>query len=248
VNPQDRQPHIGNSLGSRHLKAEKILAVLGLGPRDPPWRVLEIGTGTGGIAHYLGTHSRVRCDVTSVDVVDLRQVREGYSFQRIQDTRLPFGDGTFDVVITNHVIEHVGDRDAQLAHLRECRRVLADAGRGYLAVPSRWMLVEPHFHLPLLSWLPRPWRSAYVRLARRGQRYDCEPLTVGELHQLFDAAGLGACSATVVALRQTLAIEGTRGLVRTIASRLPDWLWQALASWMPTLIYVFNRPLPQAPR
>jgi SAM-dependent methyltransferase len=174
--------------------------------------------------------------------VDLRQVTDGYAFQQIQDTRLPFDDDAFDVVITNHVIEHVGDADDQLAHLRECRRVLALGGRGYLAVPSRWMLVEPHFRLPLLSWLPRGWRSAYVRMAGKGARYDCEPLTVAELEALFAAARLGARNATVIALRETFAIEGTRGFVRSLASRVPDAIWQRLSRWMPTLIYCFSQP------
>lgn len=236
-----RQPHVARDLASRKPKAEKILRLLDLAPRATPWRILEVGTGTGGIAHCIATHPELRCEVTSVDVVDVRQVHDGYAFHQVQGTKLPFDDEAFDVVITNHVIEHVGEAPEQRDHLRECRRVLVAGGRGYLAVPNRWMLVEPHFHLPFLSWMPHAWRSAYVRLAGKGEQYDCEPLTLPALEHLFRDADLPARNVTVAALRATLDIEGTRGFVRRVAASVPDAIWQRLAAWMPTLIYRFTR-------
>jgi SAM-dependent methyltransferase len=240
MNGPARQPHAVQDLPSRDWKGEKILRVLGLAPRETPWRVLEIGTGSGGIARYIGTHPRLHCEVTSVDVVDIRKVHEGFDFRIVEDTTLPFAGDAFDVVISNHVIEHVGDADAQRAHLRECARVLAPDGRGYLAVPNRWMLVEPHFRLAFLSWLPRTWRDPYVRLAGKGEHFDCEPLTVPELERLFESAGLAYGSASVRAMRETFAIEGTRGVIRSMVARVPDAFWHRVADWIPTLIYRFG--------
>ena len=241
MNTAVRQPHIAPDLASRGPKAEKILRLLDLQPRDTPYRVLEVGTGSGGIAHFLGTHPDIRCEVTSVDVVDLRMVREGYAWQRVEGTALPFAEEAFDVVITNHVIEHVGEHADQLHHLRECRRVLAPGGRGYLAVPNRWGVVEPHFHLPFLSWFPRAWRSPYVRAMQKGEAYDCELLTLPGIEGLFAEAGLQARNVGVEALRAMLAIEGTRGLLRKSVAAVPDAVWRALSPWIPTLIYRFNR-------
>ena len=236
-----RQPHAVLDLPSRRWKGEKILRLLGLAPRATPWRVLEIGTGSGGIAHYLGTHPQIRCEVTSVDVVDLREVQEGYAFQRVAGTALPFADAAFDVVISNHVIEHVGLREEQLAHLRECRRVLAPDGIGYLAVPNRWMLVEPHYRLAFLSWWPRSWRSAYLRLMRRGTFYDCEPLTLGEAESLLRGAGFRYRNLCVEALRATVDIEAPRSPLARLAAALPDRVLGALRFAIPTLIYRFER-------
>jgi ubiquinone/menaquinone biosynthesis C-methylase UbiE len=70
--------------------------------------------------------------VEVVDVCDIRLERGGYRFSLAADTKLPFEDASFDVVLSNHVIEHVRD-DA--AHISEIRRVLRDGGVGYLAVP-----------------------------------------------------------------------------------------------------------------
>jgi SAM-dependent methyltransferase len=236
-----RLPHAVLDLPSRRWKGEKILRLLGLTPRATPWRVLEIGTGSGGIAHYLGTHPDIHCTVTSVDVIDVREVRDGFDFKLVSGTALPFGDGEFDVVISNHVIEHVGARSEQLAHLRECRRMLAPMAVGYLAVPNRWMLVEPHYRLAFLSWWPRGWRSAYLRMMRRGSFYDCEPLTVPELQALFTDASLHGENITVAALRETIAIETPRSFVVRLAASLPDPVWRRLLRYMPTLIYRFAK-------
>lgn len=236
-----RRPHAVLDLPSRRWKGEKILRLLELEPLDRPWRVLEIGTGTGGIAHYLGSHPLVRCDVVSVDVADLRLQADGYRFELVRGTALPFDDASFDVVISNHVIEHVGERVEQLAHLHECHRVLVPQGRGYLAVPNRWMLVEPHYRLVFLSWLPRSWRTPYLRLLGKGDFYDCEPPSLLEIEAMFRQADLAASNLTVRALRETFDIEGTAGVARRFAARLPDALYERLLAVFPTLIFRFRR-------
>jgi len=238
---RDRSPHAVQDLPSRRWKGEKILRMLALPARDKPWRVLEVGTGSGGIAHYLGTQSAVPCVVTSVDVVDVRGIREGYAFQRIDGTRLPFEDGAFDLVITNHVIEHVGDLAAQRTHLAECRRVLAPSGCGYFAMPNRWMLVEPHFKLPFLSWLPRTLADAYVRWAGKGTHYDCRPLSLPRTEEELRRAGFAFTQHTGDALRMTFVLEDPRApLYRFVLAPIPDVAWRLLRRIFPTLIYTLR--------
>src|SRR4249920_1879185 len=119
-----RQPHAVLDLHSRRFKAQKIERLLDLDARPGPLRLLEVGTGSGGIAHYFGTHPSGRFTVEAVDIVDNRLVIDGYRYQSVTDTALPFDDDSFDVVLSNHVIEHVGDATQQRAHLAELKRVL----------------------------------------------------------------------------------------------------------------------------
>jgi len=76
---------------------------------------------------------------------------------------LPFRDKSFDIVFSNSVIEHVGDRERQSSFASEVRRV----GRAYwVQTPNYWYPVEPHLLTPIIHWLPCSIQSTLVR--RRG--------------------------------------------------------------------------------
>lgn len=233
----ERQPHAVLDLPSRALKGLKIERLLGLAHRPQPIQMLEIGTGSGGIAHYFATHRFLQCEVTAVDVCDNRLARDGYEFRQVQSIELPFANARFDVVITNHVIEHVGDAAAQRRHLAEVRRVIKPDGVGYLAVPNRWMLTEPHYRLSFLSWLPRAWRTPYLRLMQKGTYYDCEPLQMRQLERMLSVAGFCYRNMCVEAWRETFEIERPKSLGARILRATPDALLAFVKPVIPTLIY-----------
>lgn len=236
----ERQPHAVLDLPSRNLKAMKIERLLALATRRQPLRLLEIGTGSGGIAHWFATQADMRCEVTAVDVRDNRLVRDGYTFRLVQGVELPFNDASFDVVITNHVIEHVGDAGAQHRHLAEVHRVMASDGIGYLAVPNRWMLTEPHYKLKFLSWWPHAWRTPYLRLMHKGEFYDVEPLQMRQLERMLADAGFRYRNLCVQAWRATLEIERPGSMSQRVLNATPDTLLKPLRRIIPTLIYCFS--------
>jgi phosphatidyl-myo-inositol dimannoside synthase len=241
----ERQGHAVLDLPSRDFKAIKIARLLGLDVGGPRKRLLEIGCGSGGISRWFGDAGPMRWDVEAVDVEDVRLVRDGYSFRIVSGTGLPFEDASFDVVITNHVIEHVGDESAQREHLREVRRVLREDGVAYVAVPSRWMLVEPHFKLPFLSWLPVSLAHAYVRFARKGTHYDCRPLTCPRLETMLTDSGFVWRQHTGDALRFTFELERPNApLYRYGLRHVPNATYTAMRRVFPTLIYTLE-PLPR---
>ena len=236
-----RASHASLDLPARERKAAKVRALLDEVVDLEGASVLEIGTGSGAIAASLVEAVGPLGRVEAVDVVDERVVTDGVRFTRVEGTEVPFGDGAFDLVISNHVIEHVGDRSEQLRHLGELRRVLRPGGWAYLAMPNRWRVVEPHFKLPLLSWLPRPLRSPYVRLARRGERYDCDPMSRGELRALVAEAGLEAHDRTIDAVRVVRRVEAPRGLSR-LALATPARVLALGRPLIPTEIVLLRRP------
>lgn len=236
-----RQPHAVLDLPSRNWKAMKIERLLDLAQRSQPMRMLEIGTGAGGIAHYFGMHPTLRCDVIGVDVCDNRLIRDGYVYRQVQGVDLPFDDTSFDVVISNHVIEHVGDANAQHRHLTEIRRVMKPNGVGYLAVPNRWMLTEPHFQLKFLSWWPHALRTPYLRLMRKGTFYDCEPLQMHQLERMLDAAGFRYRNQCIDAWRATFEIERPHSNSARLLRAMPNAVLAPLKRIIPTLIYRIER-------
>ena len=95
----------------------------------------------------------------SIDPMDgFREVHPEVQSVQGDGCHLPFRDDAFDLVFSNAVIEHVGDRARQAQFVRECLRV---ARRGvFLAAPNRWFPYDTHVALPLIHWLPRVvWRS-----------------------------------------------------------------------------------------
>ena len=238
----ERKPHADLDIDSRHLKAVKIERLLGLKPSDRPIRLLEIGTGSGVIAHHFATHPELACEVSAVDLVDQRMLSDGYHFELVEGTRLPFEDSDFDVILSNHVIEHVGDEDDQRAHLDEIHRVMDIGGVAYLATPNRWALIEPHFRVPLLSWLPRRLRDLYVELWRRGDRYDCEPLSGGRLHRLLTEAGFEYRGLEAEALRVANEIEPSSPRLNSVVRRLAVPVLDNVRSVSPTLVCLLSAP------
>ena len=169
--------------------------------------------------------------------MDNRIATDGYAFHAVTGTALPFDEAAFDVVVSNHVLEHVGRDDEQRQHLREVKRVLAPRGVAYLAIPNRWRLIEPHYRLPALSVLPRPFRSPYLRLTGRGRVYDCEPLAIWTVERLVREAGFRSVRLGAQALRATLELERPSSWATRLVRRLPEAAVRPFEPILPTLIF-----------
>lgn len=235
----DRAHHANIDRESRRRKAAKIVTILERRAPLKAARVLEIGTGAGIIAAVLAEAAGPDGAVESVDVVDVRVETDGYHYQRVDGTELPFSDHSFDFVVSNHVIEHTGEPAEQRHHLAETARVLRPGGVAYLAVPNRYGPIEPHFKLPLLSWLPARLADRYVRAAARGTHYDCRPLTRRELRTMARAAGLLVDECTLEATRLVRDLEAGP-LARKVLGA-PDAVLRVGLPVIPTFVFLLRR-------
>lgn len=223
---------------SRRIKAGKIASVvehfLGRDSLDG-LRLLDVGCSGGIIANELRQRGAAVIGV-DIDVPGLAKARARYgeeiSFIRTVGERLPFADGSMDVVVLNHVYEHAVDPWLLAA---EVARVLAPTGVAYLGLGNRLAVIEPHCKLPFLSWLPRPLAHRYVRAFGRADSYYERFLTRPNLRRLFGA--LDVWEYTLPVLVEP-ARFGADDVVPGVASRLPVPLLRALLPLIPTYVWV----------
>ncbi len=103
-------------------------------------RALDLGCGTGDFTAAL---AEAAAEAVGVEVAEaaLERARTRHpelDFRLVPiDGPLPFEDGSFDLVWTSEVIEHVADTGQWLS---EVRRVLAPAGRLLVTTPSHGRL------------------------------------------------------------------------------------------------------------
>jgi SAM-dependent methyltransferase len=95
---------------------------------------------------------------------------------------LPFADGSFDIVFSNAVIEHVGGRERQRRFVSEALRV---GRRAFITTPNRLFPIEVHTRLPLVHWLPDALSHRLYRATGREIGAEVELLSRRSLSALF---------------------------------------------------------------
>ena len=147
-----------------YYRSAKVLAFLERTGVAIGGRVLDAGCGGGGMPLSLAEEAR---EVVGIDPINrfgdagVRLAKEhGLSnlrFALADGMALPFRDGSFDLVLSHAVIEHVSDATL---YLRECARVLAPGGHVYLSTSP--YLSFAGAHLPRLR-VPVPLHLIFGR-------------------------------------------------------------------------------------
>ena len=147
---------------ARSLRMEKFLEVMDIRGGE---RILDLG----GVAEFWDGCPRP-LDVTIVNlpgVADRDAKPSRHHIALVEgdacDLRLE-GSPAFDIVVSNSVIEHVGDRRRRAALARE---VLRHAPRYWVQTPSVWFPIEAHSNMPFWWAYPAPLRSHFIRRWKR---------------------------------------------------------------------------------
>lgn len=128
-----------------------------------------------------------------------------------------FADNSFDIVFSNSLIEHLGNRETQAKFAREVRRL---APRYFVQTPDRFCPIEPHFITPFVHWFPKRVRRRMIRnctvwglSARPSQAY-CENIcdeialvSKREMQALFPGASI-LCERVAGVPKSLLAVCG----------------------------------------
>ncbi len=124
-------------------------------------RILELGPGRSlQLLEKALQEGATQCAaldvVTYEDALEVAR-RAGIDFRRYDGTRFPHDDGTFDLVWSSDVLEHVADPRAVLG---ECARVLAPGGLCVSRIDLRdhLHLQDPREWLDCLRYTDATWR------------------------------------------------------------------------------------------
>jgi len=222
----------------RRKKAAKIIRVLNhfLGQADlSGLTALDIGCSTGFVADAL---HRAGATVTGLDIDEpgLARARELFgseiNFVNAGGDAIPLPAQSVDIVVFNHIYEHVVDADAVMT---EIRRVLRPDGVVYLGLGNRLGIMEPHYKLPFLSWLPKRIAHRYVRATGRASSYYETFRSRRGLRKM--CAGLTVWDYTYTVLAQSREF-GADDMVPVRLSSAPPRVWHLVAPVMPTFIWV----------
>jgi ubiquinone/menaquinone biosynthesis C-methylase UbiE len=226
----------------RRRKAAKILAVLqhALGRSDSDGlsglSVVDVGCSQGFIADELAgagaaTTYGVDIDVPGLTVAQSR-FGERVRFVCAAGEALPLADQSVDVAVFNHIYEHVVDPDAVLA---DVRRVLKPNGVLYLGLGNRLGVIEPHYKLPFLSYLPQGAADRYVRAFGRADHYYEQYRTRPGLRRMMADWSVLDYTLPVLAAPDVFADDGQ---VPGPVTRLPEKALAAMLPVLPTYLWV----------
>lgn len=145
-------------------------------------RLLDVGCGKGSfIARMREQGWDVEGLEVDADAVEYARSKSGLSVHLGSLENIHFPDDTFDVITSNHVIEHVHD---PISLVQECLRVLKPGGRLVLATPNiesfgheyfgrDWSHLDPPRHLRLFTM--KTLRECAVRAGFQSVDVWCPP-------------------------------------------------------------------------
>ncbi|MBC8159611.1 MAG: methyltransferase domain-containing protein [Roseiflexaceae bacterium] len=156
-----------------HIQGERLRLIRRYGGELAGRRVLDLGAGMGGTAVALALagaqplayeYNPAYCTITR-----LRAARYALDLPVINGAgeALPFANGTFDLAICWDVLEHVQNPEQLIAELA---RVVRPGGRVLITAINRFAWRDPHYHMPLLNWLPRPLAELIIDRYGRSKR------------------------------------------------------------------------------
>jgi SAM-dependent methyltransferase len=222
----------------RRTKARKILSVLRhfLGRDDLDGLLAaDIGCSAGFIADELAAAGAHTLGL-DIDVPGLAAAHDRFgphvAFLCAAGERMPLPDKSLDVVVFNHIYEHVVDPDAVIADIH---RVLKPDGVAYLGLGNKHQIVEPHYRLPFLSWLPRRLADRYVRAFGRADEYYEQYRTRAGLRRML--AGFTVWDYTLPVIRQPYAFHSGDQVAGPL-SGLPVPVLRAALPVVPTFVWV----------
>lgn len=224
---------------SREDQARKINAILNdylrSGLRGK--KFLEVGCADGAICHFLSGQVD---EIVGIEIDGIKLISSPYHkdekllLVQADGRKLPFYDYQFDVIILAQVYEHLTNQERLSA---EIFRVLKPGGVCFFSGPNRWRVIEPHYFLPFLSWLPQHCASRYLKISGRGEYYDVYPQGYHNLKRLWQDFHVVDYTWQILKDPERFGSISHLGITKRIRG-IPAWILKALAGFYPNFNWI----------
>ena len=133
-------------------------------PNINSMNVLDLGGSVhfwfeSGLIEHVG--HVVIYNISSSEVDIAKQSSDKITFRLYDGLHLPESNQSFDLLLSNSVLEHIPLAD----RVQVAREMLRVGKRGFVQTPAREFPIEPHFVLPFIHWLPRVVGRYLVRIS-----------------------------------------------------------------------------------
>lgn len=235
VNYSSRFPE-SRDLPTRRRKAAKILQIL----KDFLHRedlsgldCLDLGCSVGVISDALACAggATIGLDIDSEALEQAPRHSENTPVFVVGDVgATPFPERTFDIIICSQVYEHAPDLELLV---QEIERLLKKGGVCFFSGPNRWALLEEHYDLPFLSWLPKKWADRFIRATGRAIEYYEHPLSGNQLRKVLRGFGILDLTPDLLKYPEHYSMDPEVGAFKYFARFIPSWGWGLVGHLVP---------------
>jgi 2-polyprenyl-3-methyl-5-hydroxy-6-metoxy-1,4-benzoquinol methylase len=230
------------NIKGRTQKFKKILSILqDFQSNTRSLNCIDIGCSSGIITSSLEDYFSMAIGI-DIDQEAVQYAKDHFSSPRVQyliadSMALPFRDNAIEVIICNHIYEHVPNANQMM---REIYRALKENGFCYFSAGNKHMIIEGHYHLPFLSWIPKPLAHLYLKLAGKGNFYYEQHLSLRGLKQLVKEFQIYDYTLSIIRDPEKFFAKDIFN-TQTFLYKLIRCLAPYLYPWIPTFIWVLRK-------
>jgi ubiquinone/menaquinone biosynthesis C-methylase UbiE len=230
-----------HNIASRKQQAEKIrLIVLDFLKSDDfsQLNCLEVGCGTGEISAYFAELVKTIWGIE----IDRKLIQNNQfslsnlGFSQANGIKLPFDDSFFDLILFPQVYEHTINQELII---NEIYRVLRSGGICFFSGPNRFRIIEPHYFLPFLSWLPHNIASLYLKIMGKGEIFDIYPRNYWRLQNMFKDFNQYDYTHKIISNPENFGMQNHT--LSKILKFIPIWIIRIMAPFYPNYNWIIEK-------
>ena len=226
----------------RTQKFKKIISVLhDFRPGSQSLICLDIGCSSGIITSSLGEHFQLAIgmdiDQEAVQYAKAHTSPTHAQFLIADSMALPFQNNSIDVIVCNHIYEHVPCAEQMMD---EVYRVLKEEGFCYFSAGNKYMITEAHYGLPFLSWVPKLLAHRYLKVTGKGDFYYEEHRSLQELRELVKRFRIHDYTLSIIRKPEKFFATDIFD-TQTFLYKCIRWAAPYLYRWIPTYIWILTK-------